>query len=85
MTHQLIASPYPDGHLIVSPGREGGIRVGAGRYAELRDATPAAPVPDWLSAAARAAWGLDLAGQSPGTRSWSARRPGTGTPALPTR
>ncbi len=26
MTHQLIASPYPDGHLIVSPGREGGIR-----------------------------------------------------------
>jgi hypothetical protein len=62
MTYQLIASPYPDGHLVVSPGREGGIRIGAGRYAELRDATPTAPVPDWLAAAARAAWGLDLAG-----------------------
>jgi hypothetical protein len=52
------------GHLIVSPGREGGIRIGASRYAELRDATPAAPVPDWLAAAASAAWGLDLAGQA---------------------
>jgi MoaA/NifB/PqqE/SkfB family radical SAM enzyme len=66
MTHQLIASPYPDGHLIVSPGREGGIRIGASRYAELRDATPAAPVQDWLAAAACAAWGLDLAGQANG-------------------
>jgi hypothetical protein len=66
MKYQLIASPYPDGHLVVSPGREGGIRIGASRYAELRDATPTAPVPDWLAAAARAAWGLDLAGQATG-------------------
>ena len=66
MTYQLIASPYPDGHLVVSPGREGGIRIGASRYAELHDATPAAPVSDWLAAAARAAWGLDLAGQVTG-------------------
>jgi molybdenum cofactor biosynthesis enzyme MoaA len=66
MTHQLIASPYPEGHLVVSPGREGGIRIGAGRYAELRDAVPAAPVPDWLAVAARAAWGLDVHGQAAG-------------------
>jgi hypothetical protein len=66
MTYQLVASPYPDGHLVVSPGREGGIQIGANRFAELRDATPAAPVPDWLAAAARAAWGLDLAGQVTG-------------------
>ena len=62
MTRQLIASPYPEGHVVVSPGREGGIRIGANRYAELRDAPVAAPVPDWLSVAARAAWGLDVTG-----------------------
>jgi hypothetical protein len=38
MAPQLIASPYPDGHVIVSPGREGGIRIGAGLYANC--ATP---------------------------------------------
>jgi hypothetical protein len=31
MTHQLIASPYPDGHLVVSPGRAGGIQIGTRR------------------------------------------------------
>ena len=64
MKYQLVASPYPDGHLVVSPGQEGGIRIGASRYAELRDVAPAAPVPDWLTAAARAAWGLDAAGRA---------------------
>jgi hypothetical protein len=66
MTCQLIAGPYPEGHLVVSPGREGGIRIGASRYAELRDAPPAAPVPAWLVAAARAAWNLDVNGQPAG-------------------
>jgi hypothetical protein len=66
MTCQLIASPYPEGHLVVSPGREGGIRIGASRYAELRDALPAVPVPAWLVAAARAAWNLDVHGQAAG-------------------
>jgi molybdenum cofactor biosynthesis enzyme MoaA len=62
MAHQLIASPYPDGHLVVSPGREGGIKIGVNKYAELRDAAPAAPVPGWLAAAARAQWGQDVTG-----------------------
>ena len=31
MAPLLIASPYPDGHVIVTPGREGGIRIGAGK------------------------------------------------------
>ncbi|HEX3965049.1 MAG TPA: hypothetical protein VHZ03_51810 [Trebonia sp.] len=66
MAHQLIASPYPDGHLVVSPGREGGIKIGASRYAELRNAMPAAPLPDWLTAAARAAWNLDVNGHATG-------------------
>jgi hypothetical protein len=33
MKYQLIASPYPEGHLVASPGRESGIRIGASRYA----------------------------------------------------
>jgi molybdenum cofactor biosynthesis enzyme MoaA len=66
MAHQLIASPYPDGHLVVSPGREGGIKIGVNKYAELRDAAFTAPVPDWLAVAARAQWGLDVAGQASG-------------------
>jgi molybdenum cofactor biosynthesis enzyme MoaA len=66
MTRQLIASPYPDGHLVVSPGRESGIRIGAARYAELRDAPAAAPVPAWLASPVRAAWDLDLAGLTVG-------------------
>jgi hypothetical protein len=64
MKYQLIASPYPEGHLVVSPGREGGIKIGTSRYAELRDAAPAAPVPGWLTAAARAAWNPDITGQA---------------------
>jgi molybdenum cofactor biosynthesis enzyme MoaA len=66
MAHQLIASPYPDGHIVVSPGRDGGIRIGAARYAELRDAPADAPLPAWLAAPARAAWNLDLAGRAVG-------------------
>ena len=66
MIHQLIVSPYPDGHLVVSPGREGGIKIGVNKYAELRDAAFIVPVPDWLAATARAQWGLDVAGQASG-------------------
>jgi molybdenum cofactor biosynthesis enzyme MoaA len=64
MKYQLIASPYPQGHIVVSPGREGGIRIGTSRYAELRESRADAPVPDWLAAAARAAWGLNVTGQA---------------------
>lgn len=60
MIPTLIASPYPDGHVIVSPGSEGGIKIGANRYGELRDATSAAPVPDWLAAAALAQWNVEV-------------------------
>ena len=36
MTHQLIASPYPEGHLVVRPGYDGALRIGAARYAGLQ-------------------------------------------------
>jgi sulfatase maturation enzyme AslB (radical SAM superfamily) len=64
MAPQLIVSPYPDGHVIVSPGREGGVRVGSGLYAQLRDAPPDAVVPDWLVEPARVGLGADVAGRS---------------------
>ncbi|SEP46500.1 radical SAM protein [Amycolatopsis saalfeldensis] len=61
MNHQLIASPYPHGHIVVSPGRNGGIRIGADRYTELQDADPNDPVPSWLADAARNGWRVDVA------------------------
>ena len=63
MTHQLIASPYTEGHVVVRPGYDGAVRIGAGRYAELRDAPADAPVPAWLAAPVRAGWGTDLTGR----------------------
>lgn len=63
MACQLIASPYPDGHVIVTPGREGGIRIGAQLYAQLRDAPADAAVPDWLVEPACKGLGVDVAGQ----------------------
>jgi len=78
MVHQLIASPYPDGHIVVSPGRDGGIRLGPARYAKLQDTPADAPVPSWLAAPARAAWGLDLAGRNVGREDG---QPGSVVPA----
>ncbi|MGH3294951.1 MAG: hypothetical protein ACRDP7_24455 [Trebonia sp.] len=63
MTHQLIASPYPEGHVVVRPGYDGAVRIGASRYAELRDAPADALVPAWLADPVRAGWGTDLAGR----------------------
>jgi len=62
MPHQLIASPYPEGHVVVRPGCEGAVRIGAARYAELRDAPADALVPSWLAGPARTGWGADLTG-----------------------
>jgi hypothetical protein len=61
MVYQLIASPYPEGHVIVRPGCDGAIRIGASRYAELREASPGTPIPAWLAQSARSGWGVDVA------------------------
>jgi hypothetical protein len=61
MACQLIASPYPDGHVIVTPGREGGIRIGTALYAQLRDTPADALVPDWLVEPARVGLGREFA------------------------
>src|ERR1700757_2624164 len=66
MTHQLIASPYPEGHVVVRPGYDGAVRIGADRYAELRDAPADALVPAWLADPVRAGGGTNLAGRLTG-------------------
>lgn len=63
MTYQLIASPYPEGHVVVRPGYDGAVRIGADRYAELRDAPADSLVPAWLAAPVRAGWGTDVVGR----------------------
>jgi MoaA/NifB/PqqE/SkfB family radical SAM enzyme len=62
MVYQLIASPYPEGHVVVHPGRDGAVRIGAARYAQLRDGAREDRVPDWLISAVRAGWGTNLTG-----------------------
>ncbi|MGH3566911.1 MAG: radical SAM protein [Pseudonocardia sp.] len=46
--------------MIVSPGSDGGIKIGRNKYVELREALSSAPVPKWLVAAALAQWRLDV-------------------------
>ena len=58
--HELIASPFLSGHVVVRPGRHQGLKIGAGRYRELLTAPPQSTVPSWLAEAARTAWGVAL-------------------------
>lgn len=61
MTFDLIASPYPDGYVIVRRGSDGGIKIGRNKYVELCDAMTDAPVPDWVATAALSQWKLNVA------------------------
>jgi MoaA/NifB/PqqE/SkfB family radical SAM enzyme len=61
--YQLIASPFLGGFLVLKPGESRGIKISQGAYRALADAEV---LPDWLTAAARTAWGIDLHGQPPG-------------------
>lgn len=63
MIDQLIASPYPDGYVVVRQGFEGGVRIGADLYAQLRDAGPDEVAPTWLAVSARDGLGVDVARQ----------------------
>ncbi|MEV4414027.1 radical SAM protein [Catellatospora sp. NPDC049609] len=75
--HKLIAAPFLDeGHLILRPGSEQGMRIPAGHYDELREVSARnGGVPDWLSAAAGAGWQMDLIGQ-PINETVKVRQPG---------
>lgn len=52
--HNLIVSPYLDGeHLVLCPGRGGGLRLSPAKYAELAQADAA---PGWLADAVAQLW-----------------------------
>ncbi len=55
--HEIIASPFLGGHLLVRPGRRNGIKIPRQHYAEL---STAQICPAWLVSAARQAWQIDL-------------------------
>src|SRR4051812_30611443 len=63
--HQGIVSPQSDKFVIVRPGAQKGIQVPYAMFCELSKAVKdGAPVPRWLSDAARQAWGVELSGRS---------------------
>jgi uncharacterized Fe-S cluster-containing radical SAM superfamily protein len=62
-THELIASPFLGSHLVVRPGWRNAIKISRARYAQLQAARPEDPPLDWLTNAARHAWGIDISGR----------------------
>jgi hypothetical protein len=62
--HDLIASPFLDGYLVVRPGSPRGLEVAGRRYLEVCEAAAAGQVvPRWLADAVRGCWGMDVAGR----------------------
>jgi len=62
--HELISTPFLDTYLLLRPGRRNAFKLPWRKYAELRQAGPADPCPDWLTGAANHAWRLDISGRS---------------------
>lgn len=63
--YEVIASPFLHDHLLVRPGSTGGLKIPLRNYVELaRLAASGDQCPDWLVAAARRAWDVDLTGRS---------------------
>ena len=56
--HELIASPFMGKYMVVRPGSPRGLTIPREKYLAL---TCVGTFPDWLAAAARKAWGIDLA------------------------
>lgn len=63
--HELIASPFLGNYIVVRPGSPNGFKIPVGKYRQLRSARE---FPDWLADAARRAWGVELPGQTVGSR-----------------
>lgn len=62
--HELIVSPFLGRHLVVRPGRRNAINIPQARYEQLRSAGSGQPAPDWLAAAARHAWDIDISSRT---------------------
>jgi MoaA/NifB/PqqE/SkfB family radical SAM enzyme len=61
--HEVIVVPFLGKHLVLSPGREGGLGLPEDRYLALATAPDNQRCPEWLVVAAARQWGLDLAGR----------------------
>ncbi|MCD0453240.1 radical SAM protein [Actinocorallia sp. API 0066] len=61
--HEFIVSPYMGRYVMVKPGGKAGGTMPAYNYRELAAAAPDDPAPEWLAAAARRAWGVELEGK----------------------
>jgi hypothetical protein len=60
--YEVIASPFLDDYVVVRPGSQQAVKIGAQRYRHLlaTAAVPGASSPQWLVDAVRARWDLDL-------------------------
>jgi uncharacterized Fe-S cluster-containing radical SAM superfamily protein len=61
--HELIVSPFLDGHLVVRPGQRNAIRIPRGKYAELQRAGAAEACPGWLADVVRSTWDINVSGR----------------------
>ncbi|MEV4649064.1 radical SAM protein [Saccharopolyspora sp. NPDC049357] len=62
--YEVIATPFLEDFLVMRPGKSGGFKIPFHRYQELRDTAGDRPCPEWLAAATRKAWGVELSGRS---------------------
>ncbi|WP_031075461.1 hypothetical protein [Streptomyces sp. NRRL WC-3742] len=59
--HDLIASPFLNGFVVLRPGRLEGLTLSERRFRDLELAHDSgADLPLWLARAVRARWGVDL-------------------------
>ncbi|MEU7200235.1 radical SAM protein [Streptomyces sp. NPDC045470] len=66
--HDLIAAPFQDHHLILRPGSQRAVKIGAARYADLEHAVATGRhLPGWLADVALRAWGVDTADRTADT------------------
>ncbi|MFH8573049.1 hypothetical protein [Streptomyces sp. NPDC017993] len=64
--HDLIASPFLERHLLLRPGRRGGLLLPEAQYEELRSLNPADPAPSWFVDAVHAQWSMSVTGRCTG-------------------
>ncbi|MFF1675697.1 radical SAM protein [Streptomyces sp. NPDC058256] len=74
--HDLIAAPFRNEHLVLRPGSQRAVKIGAAKFTDLENAVKAGrALPGWLVDVARRAWGVDTFDR-PAHAAVLVRRPG---------